>query len=52
MTLSTTIDVRPAGDRVLTRLPSLDSSHSFSFSRHHDPADTHHGLLLLREMTG
>nr|WP_239542894.1 pirin-like bicupin family protein [Micromonospora terminaliae] len=25
----------------------LDSKHSFSFSRHYDPANTHHGLLLV-----
>src|SRR5438128_1769280 len=43
----TTIDVRPAGSRFHTRLPRLDSRHSFSFSRHHDPANTHHGLLLV-----
>ena len=30
-----------------TRLPWLDSHHSFSFSRHYDPANTHHGLLLV-----
>ena len=30
-----------------TRLGWLDSKHSFSFSRHHDPANTHHGLLLV-----
>lgn len=30
-----------------TRLSWLDSKHSFSFSRHYDPANTHHGLLLV-----
>ncbi len=25
----------------------LDSKHSFSFGHHHDPANTHHGLLLV-----
>jgi redox-sensitive bicupin YhaK (pirin superfamily) len=43
----TTIDVRRAGDRFHTRLPWLESHHSFSFSRHYDPANTGHGLLLV-----
>ncbi len=47
MTTSATIDVRRAADRFATRLPWLDSHHSFSFSRHYDPANTHHGLLLV-----
>jgi quercetin 2,3-dioxygenase len=47
MTTSTSIDVRRAGDRFHTRLPWLDSHHSFSFSRHYDPANTGHGLLLV-----
>ena len=47
MTISTAIDVRRASDRFHTRLPWLDSSHSFSFSRHYDPANTHHGVLLV-----
>lgn len=47
MTISATIDVRRAGDRFATRLEWLDSHHSFSFSRHYDPANTHHGLLLV-----
>ena len=47
MTTSTKVDVRRAGDRFATRLPWLDSHHSFSFSRHYDPANTHHGLLLV-----
>jgi redox-sensitive bicupin YhaK (pirin superfamily) len=41
------VDVRRAGERFKTRLGWLDSKHSFSFSRHHDPANTHHGLLLV-----
>jgi redox-sensitive bicupin YhaK (pirin superfamily) len=41
------IDVRRAGDRFHTRLPWLESHHSFSFSRHFDPANTGHGLLLV-----
>jgi redox-sensitive bicupin YhaK (pirin superfamily) len=47
MTTSTSIDVRRAGDRFHTRLPWLDSHHSFSFSHHYDPANTGHGLLLV-----
>ena len=41
------IDVRRAGERFHTRLPWLESHHSFSFSRHYDPANTGHGLLLV-----
>jgi redox-sensitive bicupin YhaK (pirin superfamily) len=41
------VDVRRADERFATRLPWLDSHHSFSFSRHYDPANTHHGLLLV-----
>ena len=47
MTTSTKVDVRRAGDRFHTRLPWLESHHSFSFSRHYDPANTGHGLLLV-----
>jgi len=47
MTTSTTLDVRRAGDRFATRLPWLDSHHSFSFSRHYDPDNVGHGLLLV-----
>jgi hypothetical protein len=42
-----TIDIRRASDRALTRTPWLDSRHSFSFGPHHDPANTHHGILLV-----
>jgi redox-sensitive bicupin YhaK (pirin superfamily) len=41
------IDVRRAGDRFATKIDWLDSKHSFSFGGHHDPANTHHGLLLV-----
>jgi redox-sensitive bicupin YhaK (pirin superfamily) len=47
MTTPASIDVRRAGDRFHTRLPWLDSHHSFSFSRHYDPANTGHGVLLV-----
>ncbi len=41
------VDVRRAADRFVTRTPWLDSHHSFSFGAHYDPANTHHGLLLV-----
>jgi redox-sensitive bicupin YhaK (pirin superfamily) len=41
------IDVRRATDRSATRISWLDSKHSFSFGPHYDPANTHHGLLLV-----
>jgi len=41
------IDVRRADERAATRIGWLDSKHSFSFGRHWDPANTHHGLLLV-----
>lgn len=40
-------DVRRAADRFHTGAGWLDSRHSFSFSRHYDPANTHFGLLLV-----
>ena len=44
---ATTLDVRRAGDRFATRMPWLDSHHSFSFGGHYDPANIRHGLLLV-----
>jgi redox-sensitive bicupin YhaK (pirin superfamily) len=41
------IDIRRADDRFKTKIDWLDSKHSFSFSRHWDPANTHHGMLLV-----
>ncbi|WP_152648832.1 pirin family protein [Streptacidiphilus anmyonensis] len=41
------IDVRRAGDRSRTQISWLDSKHSFSFGDRFDPANTHHGLLLV-----
>ncbi|WP_420453053.1 pirin family protein [Ilumatobacter sp.] len=41
------IEVRRAADRFETTAGWLDSRHSFSFGRHHDPANTGHGLLLV-----
>lgn len=44
---TTTIDIRRAGDRFQTKIDWLDSRHSFSFGHHVDPANTHHGLLVV-----
>ncbi len=41
------LDVRRALERPATRLGWLDSNHSFSFGGHWDPANTHHGVLLV-----
>lgn len=41
------IDVRRAAARARTRTSWLDSHHAFSFGAHYDPANTHHGLLLV-----
>jgi quercetin 2,3-dioxygenase len=46
-TKPTEIDIRRAHDRFHTEIGWLDSWHSFSFSNHYDPANTHHGLLLV-----
>lgn len=40
-------DIRRAEDRFTTRMGWLDSKHSFSFSHHWDPRNTHHGVLLV-----
>ncbi len=41
------VEVRRAADRAATRTPWLNSRHSFSFGDYYDPANTHHGLLLV-----
>jgi redox-sensitive bicupin YhaK (pirin superfamily) len=41
------VDIRRAGERFHTEIDWLDSWHSFSFSSHYDPRNTHHGLLLV-----
>lgn len=46
-TLVPNVDVRRAEDRFKSRISWLDSKHSFSFSNHYDPDNTHHGLLLV-----
>jgi len=45
--MSARLDIRRTGKRFSTRLPWLDSKHSFSFGRHYDPTNTHFGLLLV-----
>src|ERR1700744_4878111 len=40
-------EIRRAADRAVTTTPWLRSRHSFSFGDHYDPANTHHGLLLV-----
>jgi len=47
MTRTESVDIRRADDRATTRISWLDSRHSFSFSDHYDPTNTHHGLLLV-----
>ncbi len=42
-----TVDVRRASDRFASSYDWLDSHHSFSFGPHYDPANTHHGVLLV-----
>lgn len=42
-----TVDIRRADTRFATDIGWLDSKHSFSFGHHHDPANTHHGVLLV-----
>ena len=41
------VDVRRAEDRFSTKIGWLDSKHSFSFSSHWDPQNTHHGVLMV-----
>jgi redox-sensitive bicupin YhaK (pirin superfamily) len=41
------VDIRRAEDRFHSHISWLNSRHSFSFSNHYDPANTHHGLLLV-----
>ncbi|CAJ60358.1 MULTISPECIES: pirin family protein [Frankia] len=41
------LDIRRAAERPTTTIDWLDSKHSFSFGHHYDPANTHHGLLLV-----
>ncbi|UVT14890.1 MAG: pirin family protein [Nitrospira sp.] len=43
----TAVEIRRREDRFHTQAGWLDSRHSFSFSHHYDPTNTHHGLLLV-----
>ncbi|MGA9492559.1 MAG: pirin family protein [Mycobacterium sp.] len=45
--MSATVQIRRAADRAVTTTSWLTSRHSFSFGDHYDPANTHHGLLLV-----
>ncbi|GAA0531516.1 hypothetical protein GCM10010390_37190 [Streptomyces mordarskii] len=45
--MASLLDIRRANERFHTRAGWLDSHHSFSFSRHWDPKNTHFGLLLV-----
>jgi redox-sensitive bicupin YhaK (pirin superfamily) len=45
--MAETLDIRRADERFHTNAGWLDSHHSFSFGRHYDPDNTHHGLLLV-----
>jgi redox-sensitive bicupin YhaK (pirin superfamily) len=47
MTTTDIVDIRRAADRSATKISWLDSKHSFSFGGNYDPANTHHGLLLV-----
>jgi redox-sensitive bicupin YhaK (pirin superfamily) len=42
-----TVQIRRAAERAVTTTPWLNSRHSFSFGDHYDPANTHHGVLLV-----
>jgi hypothetical protein len=41
------MEIRRAADRGVTTTSWLSSRHSFSFGDHYDPANTHHGVLLV-----
>ena len=45
--LAPQVDVRRSAQRPATAIDWLNSKHSFSFGGHYDPANTHHGLLLV-----
>jgi quercetin 2,3-dioxygenase len=42
-----TVEIRRAADRAVTKTSWLNSRHSFSFGDRYDPANTHHGVLLV-----
>jgi quercetin 2,3-dioxygenase len=41
-----TVEVCRGADRTLTTAPGIETRHAFSFGAHHEPGNTHHGLLL------
>ena len=45
--MSATVEIRRSADRAVTTTSWLRSRHSFSFGDHYDPANTHHGVLLV-----
>ncbi|HEY2198545.1 MAG TPA: pirin family protein [Mycobacterium sp.] len=45
--MSAIVEIRPAAGRAATTTSWLQSRHSFSFGDHYDPANTHHGVLLV-----
>jgi quercetin 2,3-dioxygenase len=45
--VSARVEIRRADDRAVTTTSWLQSRHSFSFGDNYDPANTHHGLLLV-----
>lgn len=47
MVSTETVDIRRADDRGVTTTDWLTSRHSFSFGDYYEPANTHHGLLLV-----
>jgi quercetin 2,3-dioxygenase len=45
--MAATAEIRRAAERAVTTTSWLNSRHSFSFGDHYDPANTHHGVLLV-----
>ena len=45
--MTPSVDIRRGSDRGASTTEWLDSKHSFSFGDYYDPANTHHGLLLV-----
>ena len=46
-TMTGAFDIRRAADRPVSTASWLTSRHSFSFGDHYDPANTHHGVLMV-----
>lgn len=45
--MTATVELRRGADRHLTTTPWLRSWQSFSYGDHYDPANTHHGVLMV-----